>query len=55
MASTNFYLIMATQEMRMMYLLESTGAAADTVNDELGRVPAHGPDQHAQGFARRLT
>jgi Fungal specific transcription factor domain len=48
--STNFYLIMATREMRMMYLLETTGAAADTVNNEIGRVATHGPDQHAQAF-----
>jgi hypothetical protein len=48
--STNFYLVMATREMRMMYLLESTGAAADTVNNEVGRVATHGPDQHAQAL-----
>jgi hypothetical protein len=48
--STNFYLIMATREMRMMYFLESTGATPDTVNNELGRAATHGPDQHAQAF-----
>jgi len=47
--STNFNLVMAAREMRMMYLLESTGAAADTVNNEVGRT-AHGPDQHAQAL-----
>jgi hypothetical protein len=46
--STNFYLILAAREMRMRYLLESTGAAAETVNKEMGRVATHGPDQHAQ-------
>jgi hypothetical protein len=47
--STNFNLVMAAREMRMMYLLESTGAAADTVNNEVRRT-AHGPDQHAQAL-----
>jgi hypothetical protein len=47
--STNFTLVMAAREMRMMYLLESTGAAADTVNDEVGRA-THGPDLHAQAL-----
>lgn len=47
--STNFNLVMAAREMRMMYLLESTGAAADTVNNEVGRA-THGPDLHAQAL-----
>ena len=51
--STNFNLVVAAREMRMMYLLESTGAAADTVNNEVGR-PTHGPDQHAQAFEEGL-
>jgi len=53
--STNFYLIMATRQMRMMYLRESTGATADTVNSEIVCVP-HDPDQHAralEGGSRR--
>jgi len=47
--STNFNLVLAAREMRMMYLLESTGATADTVKTEVGRA-AHGPDQHAQAL-----
>jgi len=47
--STNFNLVMAAREMKMMYLLESTGAAADTVNNEVGRTTP-GPDQHAQAM-----
>jgi hypothetical protein len=48
--STNFYLVMAARKMRMMYLLESTGATADTVNNEAGRAATHRPDQHAQAL-----
>lgn len=51
--STNFNLITATREMRMMYLLESTGTAADTVNNEVERA-TFGPDQHAQAFKEGL-
>jgi len=51
--STNFNLVMAAREMRMMYLLESTGAAPDTVNNKVGRA-THGPDQHAQAFEEGL-
>jgi hypothetical protein len=47
--STNFNLVLAAREMKMMYLLESTGAAADTVNSEVGRA-AQGPEQHAQAL-----
>jgi hypothetical protein len=51
--STNFSLILAAKEMRMMYLLESTGA--DTVNNEVER-PSHGPDnlKHAQALESGL-
>jgi hypothetical protein len=47
--STNFNLVLATREMKMMYLLESKGAAADTVNNEVGHA-AYGPDHHAQAL-----
>ena len=51
--STNFNLVMAAREMRMMYLLESTGAPADAINDEVGRA-THGPDQHVQALGEGL-
>ena len=51
--STNFNLVMAAREMRMMYLLESTGATADAINDEVGRA-THGPDQHVQALGEGL-
>ena len=54
--STNFYLVMATREMRMKYLREWTGATADTVNSEVGSAP-HELDQPAhtlmEGSSRR--
>ncbi len=47
--STNFNLVMATREMRTMYLLESARGAADTVNNNVDCVRATpGLDQHAQ-------
>lgn len=46
--STNFNLVLAAREMKMMYILESAGAAADTVNNEVGRA-VRGPD-HAQAL-----
>jgi hypothetical protein len=47
--STNFSLVLATREMKMMYLLESAGVATDTINNEVGRV-TYGPEQHAQAL-----
>ena len=46
--STNFNLVLAAREMKMMYILESAGAAAHTVDNEVGRA-VRGPD-HAQAL-----
>ena len=48
--STNFYLVIAARQMRMKYLLESAGATADTINNEVERSANHGPDQHIQSL-----
>ncbi len=49
--STNFNLVMAAREMRTLYLLESTGSTADTLNNDSERVRVTpGPDQHVKAM-----
>jgi hypothetical protein len=50
--STNFNLVMATSAMRMRYLMESMGAAVDTMTNEAER-PQANSNQHTRVFGGR--
>lgn len=51
--STNFSLIAAAREMRTRYLLESMGAAVDTITNEVERTRVT-PDQHTRAMEKGL-
>ena len=51
--STNITLVMAVREMRTRYLMESMGAAVDTINNEVERARVD-PNQHNRAMEEGL-